>query len=109
MRESHTPISASNMKKDFSSSDLSDTPEEGSKVLSESTPDMPTCESYLTYPRCLTSFISYFNKSSCVLSHEGKAFGWPEKCVASHCKILTFTSHNFSGSFNPFSPQLFTY
>ncbi|CAI9097357.1 OLC1v1033759C1 [Oldenlandia corymbosa var. corymbosa] len=51
LRQSHTPMSSSNMEKDYSTSDFSDTPEEGRKVLSESTPDIPTCESDMSYPR----------------------------------------------------------
>ncbi|KAL3535476.1 hypothetical protein ACH5RR_003937 [Cinchona calisaya] len=49
--ESHTPMSTLNISKDISSSDSSDTPEGGRKILSESTPDVRTCESDITYSR----------------------------------------------------------
>ncbi|XP_027173210.1 phosphoinositide phosphatase SAC3-like [Coffea eugenioides] len=50
LRETHTPVSTSNMSKDISNS-LPDTPEGGSNILSESTPNIPTCENELSYSR----------------------------------------------------------
>lgn len=51
LHENGIPISSSNIKEDLSNADSSNAPERGSKILSESAPDMPTCESDLTYSR----------------------------------------------------------
>ncbi|XP_022888769.1 phosphoinositide phosphatase SAC4-like isoform X2 [Olea europaea var. sylvestris] len=49
--ESDSPMSTSNVNKDFPSSDFSSKSKGGSKMLSESSPEISTCESDLTYSR----------------------------------------------------------
>ncbi|CAK9179659.1 unnamed protein product, partial [Ilex paraguariensis] len=49
LRESHSPMSSSNFEKDLS--DLSDRSRGGSKMLSESTPEISTCESDIAFSR----------------------------------------------------------
>ncbi|CAI9760554.1 unnamed protein product [Fraxinus pennsylvanica] len=51
LHESHSPMSTSNINKGFPSSDFSSKSKGGSKMLSESSPEISTCESYLTYSR----------------------------------------------------------
>ncbi|KAI5674152.1 hypothetical protein M9H77_14516 [Catharanthus roseus] len=51
LRESRSPISASNIEKNLSNYDSSDTPEGGRTMLSESTPDISTGDSDLAYSR----------------------------------------------------------
>ncbi|MCD7462005.1 hypothetical protein HAX54_047572 [Datura stramonium] len=52
LHESQFPLSTRSIGKRLSKSNLSNQSKEGSKVLSESTPEMSTCESDLTYSRC---------------------------------------------------------
>ncbi|KAM3394870.1 phosphoinositide phosphatase SAC3 isoform X1 [Capsicum galapagoense] len=51
LHESQFPLSTRSIGKGLSKSSLSSQSNEGSKVLSESTPEMSTCESDLTYSR----------------------------------------------------------
>ncbi|CAN4084925.1 unnamed protein product [Withania somnifera] len=51
LHESKFPLSTRSIGKGCSKSNLSNQSKEGSKVLSESTPEMSTCESDLTYSR----------------------------------------------------------
>ncbi|KAF3646807.1 Phosphoinositide phosphatase SAC2 [Capsicum annuum] len=52
LHESQFPLSTRSIGKGLSKSSLSSQSNEGSKVLSESTPEMSTCESDLTYSSC---------------------------------------------------------
>lgn len=56
LHESQFPFSTRSIGKGLSKSNLSNQSKEGSKVLSESTPEMSTCQSDLTYSR-YTKFI----------------------------------------------------
>ncbi|KAL8488168.1 hypothetical protein ACS0TY_024452 [Phlomoides rotata] len=52
LRESRSPSSTPNVNKHFPSADFSDEAKRASKMLCESTPDMPTSESELAYSSC---------------------------------------------------------
>ncbi|KAK3007051.1 hypothetical protein RJ639_017070 [Escallonia herrerae] len=51
LHKSSSPMSTTNVNKDFSNSDLSDRTQGGNKLLCESTPEISTCESDLTFSR----------------------------------------------------------
>lgn len=56
LHESQLPLSTRSIGKGHSKSNLSNQSKEGSELFSESTPEMSTCESDLTYSR-YTKFI----------------------------------------------------
>ncbi|KAG8373872.1 hypothetical protein BUALT_Bualt11G0070500 [Buddleja alternifolia] len=55
LRESRSPTSTSNINKGFPSTDFSNESKEGSKMLSESSPEISTSESELAYSRYTSS------------------------------------------------------
>ncbi|KAH7852684.1 hypothetical protein Vadar_027874 [Vaccinium darrowii] len=56
LRQRSSPMSSTNMKKDLSNSAFSDDQSQGgSKILSESSPEISTCESGMTISRCTSS------------------------------------------------------
>lgn len=60
LRESRSPTSTLNSNKGFPSGDFSNEPKGGSRMLSESTPDMAAPESELADSRCFV-FLNYWS------------------------------------------------